>query len=135
MLTDPVGWDLRRGTEMTLVTCEAKDNNTALEGRFFSGCLPLEPSPQPASAIPYVGRLGFCTAWQPPQMKSRLEAASSLALEVPRPSLRKVVKTSLPCGPGDIAVVTFARCTLPHDPSVSLGLVQSYLLRSSGTPI
>lgn len=84
MLTDPVGWEFRRGTEMTLVTCKAKDNNTALEGRFFLGCLPLEPSQQPASAIIYVGRLGFRTAWQPPQMKSRLEAALSLALEVPR---------------------------------------------------
>lgn len=139
MLTDPVGWEFRQGTEMTRVTCKAKDNDAALEGCFFLGCLPLEPSQQPASAISYVGRLGFCTAWQPLQMKSRLEVALSLALEVPWchlcMSFIKADRKSLPCGPGNIAVVTFAKCTLPHDPSVSLGIIHSYLLRSSGTPI
>lgn len=80
MLTDSVGWEFRQGVEMTLVTSKAKDNSTALEGRFFLGCLPLEPSQQPASAIRYVGRLGFLTAWQHPQMKSRLEAVLSSCL-------------------------------------------------------
>ena len=120
MLTDSVGQEFRQGTEMTLVTFKAKDN-TALDCLVWGGYFPLDPNQQPASTIRHVGRLASAQHGSIPRWRAGCKLHCLFALEVTqhisaRCSSMQLVRKSVPCGTGNIAVVVFAKCTLPHIP-------------------